>query len=105
MDLGGSVALVTDGRFSGVTRGAAVGHVSPEAATGGPIALVKDGDLIQIDIPRRSLEILVDERTLAQRRSEWIPPEPRCERGYLARYAMLVGSAAKGALLNATTAP
>ncbi|SFM86452.1 dihydroxy-acid dehydratase [Thermodesulforhabdus norvegica] len=94
------VALITDGRFSGGTRGAAIGHVSPEAAAGGTIALVKDGDEILIDIPGKRLELLVDEGTLEKRRMEWTPPPPRITSGYLARYAAMVTSGARGAVLE-----
>jgi dihydroxy-acid dehydratase len=100
MGLGESVALITDGRFSGVTRGAAIGHISPEAAEGGPLALVKEGDMIQIDIPGRSLTLEVDDLELARRRSAWTPPEPRVKHGYLARYARAVTSASTGAILS-----
>jgi dihydroxy-acid dehydratase len=100
MGLGEAVALVTDGRFSGVTRGAAIGHVSPEAAAGGPIALVADGDTIHIDIPGRTLTLEVDEAELARRRTAWTPPEPRVRGGYLERYARLVTSASRGAVLE-----
>jgi dihydroxy-acid dehydratase len=98
--LGDSVALVTDGRFSGVTRGAAIGHVSPEAAEGGPLALVEEGDTITIDIPNRSLALEVDEAEIDRRRAEWTPPGPRVKRGYLARYARMVTSASTGAVLK-----
>jgi dihydroxy-acid dehydratase len=100
MGLGESVALITDGRFSGVTRGAAIGHISPEAAEGGPLALVEEGDTIAIDIPGRSLTLEVDETELARRRSAWSPPEPRVKHGYLARYARSVTSASTGAILR-----
>ena len=100
MGLGESVALITDGRFSGATRGAAIGHVCPEAAQGGPIALVEDGDQIAVDIPACKVELLVDEDTLAQRRAAWVCPEPKIKTGYLARYAKLVTSAARGAVLE-----
>ncbi|MBI4797150.1 MAG: dihydroxy-acid dehydratase [Desulfarculus sp.] len=99
-DLDGKVALVTDGRFSGGSRGAAIGHVSPEAAAGGPLALVRDGDPIAMDIPGRRLELLVDEGELARRRDAWRPPAPKFTRGPLARYAALVTSAASGAVLR-----
>ena len=98
--LDGKVALVTDGRFSGGSRGAALGHVSPEAASGGVIGLVRDGDVIALDIPGRTLELKVDEKTLAARREAWQRPEPKFTRGALARYAALVGSAAAGAVLK-----
>ena len=100
MGLGESVALLTDGRFSGATRGASIGHVSPEAAAGGLIALVEEGDLIAIDIPACSIELKVDEATLAARRAKWVCPEPKVKTGYLARYAKLVSSADKGAILE-----
>ncbi len=100
MGLGESVALITDGRFSGATRGAAIGHVSPEAAAGGNIALVQDGDIISIDIPACSITLKVSDEELAARRSAWICPEPRVKTGYIARYAKLVSSADKGAILE-----
>ena len=100
MGLGESVALITDGRFSGATRGAAIGHVSPEAAAGGNIALVKDGDVIAIDIPACSITLRVSEEELAARRATWVAPEPKVKTGYLARYAKLVTSADKGAILE-----
>ena len=93
MGLSESVALITDGRFSGGTKGPCIGHISPEAMEGGPIALVKDGDRILIDIPQRRLELLVGEEELAKRRAAWVPPEPKVKKGYLARYAQLVTSA------------
>jgi dihydroxy-acid dehydratase len=98
--LDGKLALVTDGRFSGGTRGAAIGHVSPEAAAGGPLALVRDGDPIRIDIPARRLELMVPPEELARRREAWRPPAPRFPTGALARYAAQVGSAARGACLR-----
>ena len=97
MGLGNDVALITDGRFSGATRGASIGHVSPEAAAGGVIALVKDGDIIEIDIPARKLNLLVDDATLAERRALWQPPK-RSLTGYLRKYARSVSSAAQGAI-------
>ncbi|MDI6870707.1 MAG: dihydroxy-acid dehydratase [Bacillota bacterium] len=100
MGLDASVALLTDGRFSGATRGAAIGHLSPEAAAGGPIALVREGDRIRIDIPVRQLTLLVDDQELERRRAAWQPPEPRVKTGYLARYARLVSSAAQGAVMG-----
>ena len=100
MGLGESVALLTDGRFSGATRGASIGHVSPEAAAGGLIALVEEGDLIAIDIPNCSIELKVDDEVLAERRKNWVCPEPKVKTGYLARYAKLVSSADKGAILS-----
>ncbi|BAS27109.1 dihydroxy-acid dehydratase [Limnochorda pilosa] len=98
--LGKSVALITDGRFSGGTRGICLGHISPEAAEGGPLALVEPGDRIRIDIPSRRLELLVDEAELEHRRQAWTPPEPRIRHGYLARYARQVTSAHTGAILR-----
>jgi len=95
-----SVALITDGRFSGATRGGAIGHISPEAAAGGPIALIEPGDLIQIDIPSRKITLLVDDETLADRRSKWTPRPPKIQSGYLARYAAMVTSASEGAVLK-----
>ena len=100
MGLGESVALITDGRFSGATRGASIGHVCPEAAQGGPIGLVEEGDIISIDIPACKIELQVDEATLAARRAKWICPDPKIKTGYLARYAKLVTSAARGAVLE-----
>lgn len=99
MGLDKDVALITDGRFSGATRGASIGHISPEAAEGGPLALVKDGDIIQIDIPNRRLDVLVDETELNRRRQYWTQPETKIKTGYLARYAALVTSASQGAVL------
>ena len=98
--LGSSVALITDGRFSGATRGACVGHVSPEAAVGGPIALVEDGDIIEIDIPNNKITLNVSDEELAKRRAAWKPREPKITTGYLARYAKLVSSGAQGAVLS-----
>ncbi|MBQ6595730.1 MAG: dihydroxy-acid dehydratase [Clostridia bacterium] len=100
MGLGESVALITDGRFSGATRGASIGHVSPEAASGGTIALVEEGDRIAIDIPNCTIELKVSEDELARRRAAWVCPEPKIKTGYLARYAKLVSSADKGAILQ-----
>ncbi len=100
MGLGAKVALITDGRFSGGTQGAAIGHVSPEAAEGGPIAFVKEGDIIKIDIPSRKLELEISSTELEARRAEWVPPEPKIKKGYLARYSRLVTSGAKGAILK-----
>ncbi len=100
MGLGESVALLTDGRFSGATRGASIGHISPEAAAGGLIALVEEGDLIAIDIPNCSIELKVADEVLAERRAKWVCPEPKIKTGYLARYAKLVSSADKGAILS-----
>jgi len=100
MGLGESVALLTDGRFSGATRGASIGHISPEAAAGGLIALVEEGDRIAIDIPKCTIELNVDEETLTKRKAAWVCPEPKVKTGYLARYAKLVSSADKGAILE-----
>lgn len=100
MGLGSSVALITDGRFSGASRGASIGHVSPEAAVGGPIALVEEGDIIRIDIPNNSLNVLVSEEELAERKAKWQPREPRVTTGYLARYAKMVTSGNRGAILE-----
>jgi dihydroxy-acid dehydratase len=100
MGLGESVALITDGRFSGATRGAAIGHVCPEAAQGGLIGLVEEGDIIDIDILNCSIELKVDEETIATRRSKWVCPEPKVKTGYLRRYAKMVTSAARGAVLS-----
>jgi dihydroxy-acid dehydratase len=100
MGLGDSVALITDGRFSGATRGACIGHVSPEAAAGGPIAFVKDGDRIRIDIPNRKLDLLVSDEEMAARKEGWTPKTPDITTGYLARYAKLVSSANEGAVLK-----
>ena len=100
MGLGSTVALITDGRFSGASRGASIGHVSPEAAVGGPIALVEEGDQILIDIPKHKLELLVSEEVLSERRRAWKPRKPKITDGYLARYAALVTSGNRGAVLN-----
>ena len=100
MGLGESVALITDGRFSGATRGASIGHVSPEAAAGGTIALVEEGDRIRINIPKCEITLLVSEEELDRRRAKWVCPEPKVKTGYLARYAKLVSSADKGAILQ-----
>lgn len=100
MGLGKDVALVTDGRFSGGTQGAAIGHVSPEGAVGGPIALVEEGDRILVDIPNKKLDLLVEEAVLRKRRESWTPPEPRVKEGYLARYSNLVTSGSRGAILQ-----
>ncbi|MBE6723369.1 MAG: dihydroxy-acid dehydratase, partial [Ruminococcaceae bacterium] len=97
--LGESVALITDGRFSGATRGAAIGHISPEAAVGGPIALIRDGDIIEIDIPSHSIKVDLPETELAARRAAWEPKKQNVT-GYLARYAELVTSGSKGAVLS-----
>ncbi|HIE18201.1 TPA: dihydroxy-acid dehydratase, partial [Candidatus Bathyarchaeota archaeon] len=96
MGLIGSVALLTDGRFSGATRGLCIGHISPEAAAGGPIAAVKDGDVISIDVSRRTLNVEIDDEELKRRLSEWKPRPPKVSKGYLRRYSFLVQSADKG---------
>ncbi len=98
MGLGSSVALITDGRFSGATRGASIGHVSPEAAEGGLIGLVEEGDIINVDIENGKLELLVDEKILAERKAKWVCPEPKITKGYLAKYAGRVTSASTGAV-------
>lgn len=98
--LGSTVALITDGRFSGATRGAAIGHVSPEAAVGGPIALIKEGDIISIDIMANKINVKLSDEELAERRKEWQPKEPRIKTGYLARYAAMVTSGNTGAILD-----
>lgn len=100
MKLDKTVALITDGRFSGASRGASIGHVCPEAAQGGPIAFVEEGDQIAIDIPNKTIELLVDEETLAARKAAWVCPEPKVKTGYLARYAKLVTDSSRGAVLE-----
>ncbi len=100
MGLDKSVALITDGRFSGASRGASIGHISPEAAVGGTIALVEEGDMIKIDIPHYSIELLVSEKELENRRKKWQAPTPKVTSGYLARYASMVSSGSKGAILE-----
>lgn len=100
MGLGSSVALITDGRFSGASRGASIGHISPEAAVGGPIALVKEGDIIRINIPENKLELAVSEAEMDKRKVEWQPREPKVNTGYLARYAAMVTSGNRGAVLE-----
>ena len=100
MGLDGFVALITDGRFSGGTRGAAIGHVSPEAASGGPIGLIREGDLIGINIKTKSIELMIPEAALEARKAEWKAPEPRITKGYMARYARMVSSASEGAIVK-----
>ena len=100
MGLGASVALITDGRFSGASRGASIGHVSPEAAVGGPIALIEEGDIIKIDIDSNTINVDVSDEELARRKANWTPREPRVTTGYLARYASMVTSANEGAILK-----
>ena len=100
MGLGSSVALITDGRFSGASRGASIGHVSPEAAVGGPIALIEEGDMIQINIPEMTLNVAVSDEEMEARRAKWQPKEPKVTSGYLTRYASLVTSGNRGAVLE-----
>ncbi len=100
MGLGETVALLTDGRFSGASRGASIGHISPEAAVGGPIALIEEGDIIKINIPENSLNVDVSDEVLAERKKKWTPREPRVKTGYLARYEKLVTSGNRGAILE-----
>ena len=100
MGLDKDVALLTDGRFSGATRGACIGHISPEARECGNIALIQNGDIIEIDIPNRTLNVKVSNEELSRRREAWICPPPKVTSGYLARYAALVSSAATGAVLK-----
>ncbi len=100
MGLGKSVALLTDGRFSGGTQGACLGHISPEAADGGTIALVEEGDRITVDIPNRTLTLHVEEEVLKQRKTAWVPPPPKITTGYVARYAKQVTSGSTGAVLR-----
>ena len=100
MGLGSSVALITDGRFSGASRGASIGHVSPEAAVGGPIALIEEGDIIKIDIPANTINVDVSDEELEARRAKWQPREPKVTTGYLARYASMVTSGNRGAILE-----
>ncbi len=100
LGLGSSVALITDGRFSGASRGASIGHVSPEAAVGGPIALVEEGDIIAIDIPNYTMTLKVSDEELAARKAKWQPREPKVKTGYLRRYAEQVTSGNRGAILK-----
>ena len=100
MGLGTSVALITDGRFSGASRGASIGHVSPEAAVGGPIALIEEGDIISVDIPNYQLNVKISDEELAARKAKWQPRQPKITTGYLVRYAAQVTSGAKGAYLT-----
>ena len=100
MGLDRAVALITDGRFSGGTQGAAIGHISPEAADGGPIALVEEGDTIEINIPARRIDLKVSEPEMARRRERWRPPEPKIKEGYAYRYSKMVSSGAAGAVLR-----
>ena len=98
--MGLKVALITDGRFSGATRGACIGHVSPEAMAGGPIAYLEDGDIIDIDIPNRKLNVLISDEEMAKRKANWVKPEPKIKTGYLSRYSKLTTSASTGAVLE-----
>ncbi len=100
MGLGSTVALITDGRFSGASRGASIGHISPEAAVGGPIALIEEGDIIAINIPEKTLNVKLSDEELASRREKWVPKEPNIKTGYLARYASMVTSGSRGAVLE-----
>lgn len=100
MKLDKDVALITDGRFSGASRGASIGHVSPEAAAGGNIGLVQEGDIIEIDINAGNINVKVSDEELEERRKNWVIPEPKIKTGYLAKYAKLVSSADKGAILG-----
>ena len=99
MHLDGHVALITDGRFSGGTKGASIGHVSPEAMEGGPIAIIREGDIISIDIPEKKLSLKVSNDEIKNRLAKWSPPEPKIKHGYMARYSRMVSSANKGAVL------
>jgi dihydroxy-acid dehydratase len=99
-ELSATTALITDGRFSGGTRGLCIGHTSPEAAEGGPIGLIRDGDIVRIDLAARRLEVEVLDEELAQRRKEWTAPAPKYERGWLARYTKMVTNASNGAILE-----
>ena len=99
MGLGSTVALITDGRFSGASRGASIGHVSPEAAVGGPIALIEEGDIISINIPEYKLDVKVSDEEMAARKAKWQPREPKVTTGYLARYREMVTSGNRGAIL------
>ena len=98
--LGKDVLLLTDGRFSGGTTGLCIGHIAPEAAVGGPIAFIRDGDRIRLDLTARTLDLLVDDAELGRRRAEWKPVEPQFDYGVLRKYAKLVGSAANGAVCD-----
>ncbi|MEW6163037.1 MAG: dihydroxy-acid dehydratase [Nitrospirota bacterium] len=99
MGLSDSVALVTDGRFSGGTRGPCIGHISPEAMEGGPLAIVRNGDRIRVDIPRRKIDLILSDKDIKERLSNWRPPDPKIKKGYLSRYAKMVSSAGKGAIM------
>ncbi|HKD75307.1 MAG TPA: dihydroxy-acid dehydratase, partial [Ktedonobacterales bacterium] len=98
--LGGDVMLITDGRFSGATHGLMIGHVAPEAAVGGPIGLLREGDTISVDVDARSLNVMLSDDELAQRKADWAPPPPRYTSGVMAKYAFLVAQADDGAITN-----
>jgi dihydroxy-acid dehydratase len=100
MGLSESVALITDGRFSGGTRGPCIGHISPEAMEGGPLAIIKNGDTIRIDIPKRRLDIILSAREIRKRSASWKKPAPKIQTGYLSRYARFVSSAGDGAIMK-----
>ena len=100
MGLDKSVALITDGRFSGASRGASIGHVSPEAAAGGDIGIIQEGDIINIDIPNYSINLVVSDEELSKRRENWAPKDTAIKTGWLNRYARLVGPASKGAIME-----
>jgi dihydroxy-acid dehydratase len=100
MKLDADVALITDGRFSGGTRGASIGHVSPEAMQGGVIGIVEEGDIISIDIPAKTIMLKISNQMIQERLDRWIPPEPRIKKGYMARYAKTVSSASRGAVVR-----
>jgi dihydroxy-acid dehydratase len=100
MGLSESVALITDGRFSGGTRGPCIGHISPEAMEGGPIAVVEEGDRIRIDIPKRTIEVVISAEEIKRRLARWRPPKPKITKGYLSRYARMVSSAGNGAVMG-----
>jgi dihydroxy-acid dehydratase len=100
MELDAHVALITDGRFSGGSRGAAIGHISPEAAQGGPLGIVNEGDLIAIDIPGKTITLKLSDEEINARLAAWQPPEPKIKQGYMARYARQVSSASQGAVVR-----
>lgn len=100
MGLSDSVALITDGRFSGGTRGPCIGHISPEAMEGGPMAIIKDGDRIKIDIPKRRIDLLISDKEINERLAKWKAPKPKITKGYLSRYAKVVTSAGTGAVVR-----
>jgi len=104
MPIGAEVALLTDGRFSGGTRGLCIGHVSPESAEGGPIGLIRDGDIVCIDLAERKLDVELDAAELRSRRAQWTAPRPRYTRGWLSRYAAMVTNAGRGAVLELPSA-